>query len=270
MGRTVADSAGAWSLTVATANALTDGGYSITAKQIDAAGNASGASSEHRITVDTTAPTLAPRAPVLSSASDSGASNSDGITNDTTPTFTGTGAEASSIVALFAGTREIGRSVADSGGAWSITVAAADALANGTHAITVKQIDTAGNAGPASPVTQLVIDTVGPTVTGFTTSRSLREFELAFNEAIVFSPSGEFKLMESTAIKQSYVGSNSFAGSNWSVKTDVHGVASLLNFKISLNGLFNMHMANDSVQDLAGNVAIIGTPQWLVDLSTAV
>src|SRR5262249_35986851 len=68
---------------------------------------------------DTTAP-AAPTTPDLIAASDSGAFNTDNITNVTTPTFTCT-AEAGSLVKLFDGATQIGSATAHGSGNWSIT-----------------------------------------------------------------------------------------------------------------------------------------------------
>src|SRR5262249_46726470 len=67
-----------------------------------------------------TTPPAAPTTPDLIAASDSGASNTDNITNVTTPTFTCT-AEAGSLVKLFDGATQIGSATAHGSGNWSIT-----------------------------------------------------------------------------------------------------------------------------------------------------
>ena len=73
------------------------------------------------IVIDTTAPN-APGMPDLTAGSDTGSSNTDNITNDTTPTITGT-AEANATVKLYDtdGTTELGSATADGAGNWSIT-----------------------------------------------------------------------------------------------------------------------------------------------------
>ena len=95
------DSSGNWSFTVDSNEPLTDGSYAVTAKATDAAGNESGASAALTITIDSSVPS-APSTPDLAPSSDTGSSNTDNITGDTTPTFTGT-AEAGSAIELFAG-----------------------------------------------------------------------------------------------------------------------------------------------------------------------
>ncbi|KAB8041692.1 Ig-like domain-containing protein, partial [Janthinobacterium aquaticum] len=154
LGTTVA-TGGAWSIT---SSALASGTHSLSVKAVDAAGNSSVASATLSITIDATAP-AAPSAPVLALASDSGSSNTDGVTNVTTPTVTGT-AGAGSTVTLYDtnGTTVLGTALA-TGGVWSIT---SSALASGTHSLSVKAVDTAGNSSVASVALAITIDTIAP------------------------------------------------------------------------------------------------------------
>jgi gliding motility-associated-like protein len=126
----------------------------------DIAGNNGGAGTTPALTFDTSDP-VAPSTPVLASASDSGVSNSDNITNVTTPVFTGT-AEAGSTVTLYDtdGTTVLGTAIA-TGGNWSIT---ASTLTPGAHTITAKATDAAGNTGVASSGLNVTIDTTSPTL----------------------------------------------------------------------------------------------------------
>nr|WP_315248999.1 Ig-like domain-containing protein [uncultured Duganella sp.] len=103
-------------------------------------------------------PPAAPSLPVLRSLDDSGASPSDNITSVTTPVFSGT-AESGSTVTLYNGSTVLGTAVA-TGGVWSITSAA---LPSGTHSLTVKATDTAGNVSAASPALSVTVDTSAPT-----------------------------------------------------------------------------------------------------------
>ena len=105
--------------------------------------------------LDHTEPAV-PSAPGLAFDDDSGSSNLDNITKVTKPTFSGT-AEDGTVVTLYDtdGTTVLGTDVA-SGGAWSIT---SSALADGTHSLTVKAVDAAGNESPASPALEVTIDT---------------------------------------------------------------------------------------------------------------
>ena len=106
----------------------------------------------------------APATPTLqlSVASDSGESNSDGITSTTTPTFTGT-ADAGTTVTLFDtnGTTVLGTAVAASDGKFSITTSA---LSEGTHTIAAKAKSAADSSlvSSASSGVSVKVDTTAP------------------------------------------------------------------------------------------------------------
>ncbi len=127
----------------------------------DAAGNNGGAGTTPTLTFDTAAP-AAPSTPDLTTGSDSGTSSSDNLTKTTTPTFTGT-AESGATVTLYDtdGTTVLGTGTA-TGGNYSITVSA---LSAGSHTITAKATDVAGNTGTASSGLLITIDTTTPTLT---------------------------------------------------------------------------------------------------------
>ncbi|MFY8325389.1 tandem-95 repeat protein, partial [Pseudoalteromonas sp. ZZD1] len=105
----------------------------------------------------------APSTPDLDAASDSGISNTDNITSDTTPTFSGT-AESGSTVALYSdqvggGATIIGTGTAI-GGNWQITTSA---LTSGLdHAISAKATDAASNVSSSSGALTITIDTAAP------------------------------------------------------------------------------------------------------------
>lgn len=149
---------GTFSTTV-TLSTLADGLVAATATLSDAAGNTSAAGSDTAMK-DTVAP-AAPSTPDLAAASDSGSSNTDNITNDTTPTFEGT-AEAGSTVAVVDGATPLGTTVTSGTGAWSVTT---PALADGVHSITTRATDAAGNTSAASAALRITIDKTQPTVT---------------------------------------------------------------------------------------------------------
>ena len=107
--------------------------------------------------VDLTAP-AAPSTPALSAASDTGIAG-DNLTDQTTPTFVGN-AEAGSTVTVLADGTPAGSGIA-TGGSFSIIVSA---LAPGTHNITARAADLAGNVGPLSGVDPITIDTTPPAV----------------------------------------------------------------------------------------------------------
>ena len=85
------------------------------------------------LAVARTTPPAAPSSPVMAAASDTGASDSDGITAAATPTFTGS-AEAGSTVTVLVNGAPAGATTADASGNWTFTPTTA--LAQGSYAIT--------------------------------------------------------------------------------------------------------------------------------------
>lgn len=259
-----ADAGGNWSTTLfaVEGGGLADGLHTYTVMQEDLAGNLSAASAALAFTVDRSAP-AAPGAPVLAADSDSGSLNNDGITNITAPTFSGSGAEAGATIVLYAGIREIGRQTVDEAGNWTLALLDADRFsADGSYAITAKQTDAAGNTSDASSAFNLVIDTSAPEYIGASSNKALKEFQLEFSEAIRFHPSGHFDLTDNVLVRSLFTNSSA----NWYLGDGDAGSDTVLNFKVSLTGMFNMIMNNDAVQDVAGNLAVIGVREWVVDL----
>jgi hypothetical protein len=137
-----------------------EGSHTITFYSVDIAGNTEATESD-TIRIDSVAP-AAPSTPVLTAASDSGSSNSDGFTNVKRPTFTGT-AEAGSTVTVRDGDIVLGTTTVAMDGSWSFTVSSD--LADGVHSIAATATDAAGNTSVASGVLAVTIDTSLPVVT---------------------------------------------------------------------------------------------------------
>ena len=78
--------------------------------------------------------------------------------------FTGGGAEVGATVTLFDtnGTTVLGTAIADASGNWSIT---SSVLTGGSHTLTAKETDLAGNTSVASAGLAVTIDTTAPTET---------------------------------------------------------------------------------------------------------
>lgn len=114
VGEAVANSLGNWKITT---TELNDGPYSLTARQVDVAGNESAASAPLEFTVKSARPST----PVLSESSDSGVKD-DGITNDVNPTFTGTAAANATVSLLDSTGKVLGIGSANGDGNWSIRV----------------------------------------------------------------------------------------------------------------------------------------------------
>jgi hypothetical protein len=153
LGKTTATATGTFTLDVN----LAEGVHLVTAKATDQAKNVSANATALRVEVDTTAPN-APAALDLATADDSGTSTSDNITSTRTAlTITGTTA-ASGQIELFDGATSLGKATANATGAFTLDVA----LAEGTHAITAKAIDAAGNVSAASTTLNIVVDATIP------------------------------------------------------------------------------------------------------------
>ncbi len=154
LGTTTATSAGQWTFTPSTG--LTNGSHSFTAKATDAASNVSAASSALSVTIDASVPAV-PTIDLVA-GSDTGASSTDNVTSDNTPTLSGS-AEAGSAVSVFDGTTLLKTVTATAEGTWTATT---EALANGTHTLTSQATDRAGNTSAASLTLEVETDTVKP------------------------------------------------------------------------------------------------------------
>ncbi|MES2128811.1 MAG: Ig-like domain-containing protein, partial [Pseudomonadota bacterium] len=241
LGSATADASGNWSITSST---LAGGAHSITAKATDAAGNTGVASGALAITIDSTAPN-APAGLDLVSASDSGPSSTDNLTNVTTPTITGT-AEANSTITLFDGLVQVGSATATAGGTWSITTSA---LAAGLHSLTAQATDAAGNTGVASSALSINIDNgappapSAPDLTTATDTGSSHSDNLTNNTTPVFSGTAEANSTVTLFDGSSLVGSASADGSgNWTITSSTLSAGA--------------HSLTAKATDAAGNVSI--------------
>ena len=100
-------------------------------------------------------------APDLASSSDSGVSDTDDITGDTTPTFTGTCAPGATVSVTVNGAATLNATICPGTGIYSLNTA--PALVDGTYEVrTVQNIG--GVAVTPSPALTIVVDTVDPIV----------------------------------------------------------------------------------------------------------
>lgn len=153
-----ADLNGNWSYTPTTA--LAQGAHVFTVTATDAASNTSSATS-WKIIVDSIAPTV-PAITLINDDVGSIAGNvaNNGVTNDKTPTFSGTG-EPGSLVTLYDNGLQMRVILIDRTGTWSHSVPANEALSEGTHRFTLTATDAAGNVVTAPPVI-ITVDTKAP------------------------------------------------------------------------------------------------------------
>lgn len=146
--------------------ALTDptapnGTFNYSTRQRDTAGNQSAASGSLSVTIDSTPP-APPGAPDLDAGSDFGGSNTDNITNTTTPAFSASGIEVGVTVELLRN----GTSVDTIASAAATTVNLTDPSApEGTHTYSVRQTD-GGGLNATSGTLQVQIDLTSPGTPG--------------------------------------------------------------------------------------------------------
>jgi Bacterial Ig-like domain len=142
---------GTWSLTPT--NPLPDGSNEL---QLVAKG-ANGLTSDPQalvIVVDSAAPTTPAAAPDMVAASDTGSSNTDNITNDTTPSFTIAAPATGETPNLYVDDVL----VASTYDAETNTLTPTTALSAGVHSITTSLADVAGNESVKSPALSVTID----------------------------------------------------------------------------------------------------------------
>ncbi|KAA0550799.1 BapA prefix-like domain-containing protein [Citrobacter braakii] len=155
-----ADNNGNWNYTPTAA--LSQGAHVFTVTATDAANNTSSAAS-WKIIVDSIAPTV----PVITLVNDDVGSitgnvaNNGWVTNDNTPTLSGTG-EPGSLVSLYDGSLLMTVILVDSSGTWSYTVPGNQVLSDRTHQFTVSATDAAGNVITSSTVVSVTVDTQPP------------------------------------------------------------------------------------------------------------
>lgn len=155
VGTATADGLGNWSAPY-TGAALTPGPYAFTATATDVAGNVGPATAPYL--VDTS---LAP--PVIAGiTTDSGASSTDRITNDTTLVFNGTASNGATVTLTRAGVGVIGSTVADGTGVWNFDYTAT-VLAAGTYTFSATA-NAGGSSSPASNAFVVTIDRQTPTI----------------------------------------------------------------------------------------------------------
>jgi MYXO-CTERM domain-containing protein/uncharacterized repeat protein (TIGR01451 family) len=143
---TVADATGAWSVQL---SGVMEGSHQVAASARDRAGNAGPSSGAVPFEVDTTAPAT----PVLVSPT------AGQETNNPRLPVTGTAEPGSQVEVLVDGVI-IGSATVDGAGNWTFTPTAD--VAEGTHELTVRATDAAGNRSPASMPRTFVIDRTAP------------------------------------------------------------------------------------------------------------
>ena len=260
LGSTTAGDNGVWQFSPMWS--LASGEHTITLELQDTGGNVTprDLSVPFTFTVDSIEPD-APGQPVLAAASDTGVSSSDGITNDTTPTLTGTAAESGGRILVYDGAALVGGADVGNNQSWTVTLGGGTPLTDGVHTFTVVQEDAAGNQGAASAPLSVTIDTTAPTVglSQSATKAGANWHSLTFSEQIVFAQNGTIDVLDSGNVGRSHHAWNVLT--NWDIATDARTLELNLG---TLKGVYHLTQNGNAIEDVAGNVAIIGSSTFNV------
>jgi gliding motility-associated-like protein len=195
----------------------------------------------------------APSVPDMTAGTDNGSSSTDNITNDNTPTFTGT-AEANSTVTLYSGASVVGTATADGAGNWTIIASTIN-----SSTITATATDAAGNISAASSGLAVTIDITAPTLSSFvrltplsaSTNADVLIFQATFNEAVYNVDAADFTVSGTTAI---------ITGVS-AVSTSVYNITVSGGNLATLNGTVGLNLAAaQNIMDIAGNAILAGEP----------
>ncbi|RPH24165.1 type I secretion C-terminal target domain-containing protein [Buttiauxella warmboldiae] len=159
IGTITVPAGGNWTFTPTTA--LGEGLHSLTAVATDAVGNVGLPSAGFTLTVDSIDPAT-PGIPVVTDDQTPGLGTilNGGSTNDTTPTFSGSGGTAGDTITILDNGTPLGTTTVRADGSWSFTPQTP--LTTPNHSITVTETDAAGNTSLESGAIGFTLDTEAP------------------------------------------------------------------------------------------------------------
>ncbi|CAM2730924.1 Ig-like domain-containing protein [Pseudoalteromonas atlantica] len=225
---TTVDASGNFSVEVPTA--LAEGPYSIEASISDDAGNSTDISSSGNI--DTTAPSVSVDAPAL--------------TNDSSPTVTGTSdAPNSTVTITFTDAANAVQTIdvqTDANGNWSATPATD--LAEGNYSVSASITDAAGNTGTGTDSGE--VDVTPPTL----------EIIPSFLLGNLVSLSGDSDLPEGSVITITEYLVGGAVGATYTATTNADGTWGLANITVPL---LSLAYVTATASDAAGNVASVNS-----------
>ncbi len=242
VGTATADELGNWTASY-TGTPLAAGTHSFTATATDLAGNPGPVSSAYVVNT-----AIAPPA-FTAISTDSGASASDRLTNDTTLTLSGTAPAGSTVSLTRAGVGVIGSATATAGGAFSF--AYGTALPAGSHAFTATASQ-GGTASPASAAFIVTVDTTAPAIASikrfnpatYSTNGGTVVFRVTFAEPVTGVDAADFNLTLS--------GTAGTLGALAAVSSTVYDVT-VTNLSGDGTVRLNLDASGTGIVDLAGN-----------------
>lgn len=253
VGTTTADGSGAWSFTPS--SVLNDGTHTVTAMATVGSVN-SAISSGASVLIDTVVPT-SPTGITLTTATDTGASHSDGVTNNNQPSLTGA-APAGSLVTVYIDGTAVGTTTADGSGAWQYAVPAP--LLDGTHAVRTTATDTAGNVSSATAPWDFTVDTTAPQVQAVTAQNALTGaqgqvgYNITFTKPVQSLSASELQALVTGNVQASVVSVTQISTTTWQAVLNVQGT-----------GTLTLGFVASAINDMAGNTlsgAPINTPVY--------
>ncbi|WBV44707.1 Ig-like domain-containing protein [Pseudoroseomonas cervicalis] len=213
IGTVTADGSGHWSIGAT----LSEGGNSFTARATDLAGNIGALSAAYVATLDT----VAPAAPSIASISpDTGSSSTDKVTAQGGITVTGTG-PANASITLYSSGAQVGSTTSDASGNWVVSLSGTP-LAEGSHSLTARATDTAGNQGTDSAAVTVVVDSTAPAAPVLTAispnTAVLPNMFYTSAQALTLSGTAEANTSVTVLLNGNAIGSTSAAGNgSWSL-----------------------------------------------------
>ncbi len=232
VGTGVASGGGNWSILAS--QALSENIHTITAT---ANGGSPGPSLS--LTIDLTPPGV-PSTLDLIASSDLGQSNTDDITNDNSPSFTGT-SEAGARVVLLDGPSQVGAT--NSAGTFFLN---SSSRPDGIRQFTARASDVAGNASSASSPIAVTIDTVDPTVT---INQAAAQADPASSAPIAFTATFSESVFN-------FVGADVSVSGAGAGNVTVTGGGTTFTATVgstSSEGIVSATVINNAADDLAGN-----------------
>jgi Ca2+-binding RTX toxin-like protein/RNA 3'-terminal phosphate cyclase len=225
----------------------------------DIGGNPNTAAPSLSRNIDKVPPITPTVAPVLAPGSDTGISAQDGITNNTQPTFTGSG-EAGGTVQIFAGQTSLGVIPIAANGQWSFTPTTP--FADGKYNITFTLTDSVGNVSPPSPPFALTVETIASKLLKVEIAQDIREtsadvITIQFNEAI-----SNFDLSELTLTNNDRP--VSLTGATLTTQDNITWTLSNLGTQTFAVGTYKLSINKGDISDTAGNLLSVGLQEtWI-------
>ncbi|MDQ3438724.1 MAG: Ig-like domain-containing protein, partial [Planctomycetota bacterium] len=198
--------------------------------------------------------------PDLVATSDTGNSDTDNITNlDNTPgktlQFDVSGTVAGAIVRLFADGIQIGTATGAAGTTRVTTSGSAD-LVDGAHVITARQEESGKSVSAASAALGVIVDTVGPAITGYLVNdgapqRSrVTSLTVTFDQRVSFASDSFTLTRRSDDLGLTPTAANpSGDGSTWVLSFSGTGT----DFGSLADGIWDLNVDSSTVFDISGN-----------------